>query len=115
MNPRFSRTNVSFSSGASTSGAFAVENRVLLSILMPSAWDAAALTLQASADGAAWFNVFDQSGMEVSIQASAGRLILLDIRLPLGLPLVRFRSGTSAAPVVQSAARTLVVSSREFD
>lgn len=83
-------------------------------ILMPSAWTAAALTAQVSADNATWSDLFDRNGIEVTFQAAASRYIVIEPSLLTGTLLFRLRSGTSAVPVNQAADRDLTIFFRDF-
>jgi hypothetical protein len=75
-----------------------------------SEWTGADLTLLASPDGDKWLPVHKQSDdTEVTIQAGGARHIVLDPLTVAGLSWIKFRSGTTAAPVAQAAARTIRV------
>jgi hypothetical protein len=101
---------VTISSGGSLSPLVHLHNQRLFGILMPAAWDAANLTFQGSIDGTNFFNVYDDSGNEVTVQAAASRLILIaSPLLYLGLQRLKIRSGTNAAPINQTADRLLTV------
>lgn len=92
-------------------------SQALVGILMPAAWDAANLTLQASLDADApvpvWTNVYKPDGTEYTILAAAGRFIAIPITDLLGFTAFKFRSGTAGTPVAQTAARVLTALSRE--
>ena len=80
----------------------------LLSIIeMPAAWDAANLTFQTSGDGTNYFNVYDDSGTEVTVTASTSRRIRLEPSQWAGIQYIKIRSGTAGVAVNQTAARTL--------
>jgi hypothetical protein len=72
---------------------------------MPITWTTASLTVQASADGVTFGDVF-KAGSELTLDADAGRVLLLGTDL-VGLQFLRFRSGTSLTPIQQEADRTL--------
>ena len=101
---------VTIASGASLSDAVKIPLDVdLIGLVMPAAWDTADLTLQGSWDGTTYGNIHTQAGTEVTIVAAAGQAIYLadtDIR---AYPYLKFRSGPSATPVNQTAARTLTL------
>lgn len=83
-----------------------------LIVIAPSAWDAAKLTLQISIDGVAWKTVhkwFDNKSFTTDHTVVADDAVLLDDHPLRGVPFFRFLSGTVAAPVNQTATRTLVV------
>lgn len=97
---------------ASLSGAVAIGEKVAIGILMPAAWDAANLTFQGSVDGAAFSNVYDSSGNELTVTAAASRYICLDPTVFVGLNQIKVRSGTNGTPVNQTAARALTIVTR---
>jgi len=95
----------------SLSGAVDIGGCKYLGISMPAAWDAASLTFQVSHDGTTYQNLYNDSGVEVSVTAAASRNIALDV-VALDLApwqYVKIRSGTAASAVNQTAARTLTV------
>lgn len=96
-------------SGAALSGDIHMGLGRAVMILMPAAWDAAALTFRVTTDGITYNNVYDSSGNEYTVQAAAGRAIVLSGLDFLGIGIVQIRSGTSGTPVNQSAARALTV------
>jgi hypothetical protein len=79
---------------------------------MPSGWDAASITFQASSDCTNFFNLFNDSGNEVTVTGPAASEYIL-IASPvqfLGVgPCIKVRSGTNAAPVNQTANRTITL------
>lgn len=109
-----SRAVATIASGQALSSEIDLEGSVISSLVLPSGWDAAALTFQASADGATWGNVYDDAGTEVTVASTsvvAGRVIVNKAVLEqlAGLRRIRLRSGTSAAPINQTASRTITV------
>jgi hypothetical protein len=78
-------------------------------IAMPAAWTAADLTLQTSSDNASWNNLYDKDGVEYTIKAAAARSVLIPLSDMLSVRYLRIRSGTSAVPVAQAAARSLLL------
>ena len=96
-------------SGASLSTAVDLGDLRLVRIATPAAWTAAVLTFQVSYDGATWADLYDESGNEVSYTLVAGKSMRLPITDWLGVRHVKLRSGTSAAPVNQGAARSFVL------
>ncbi|GIQ73197.1 hypothetical protein [Bradyrhizobium sp. RD5-C2] len=104
---------VTIALGASLSGALYVGEKIAVGILMPAAgWDAAALTFLASVDGQNFSSVYDSSGNELTVQVAASRYIYLDPTAFVGVNQIKVRSGTSAAPVNQTAARALTLVTR---
>jgi hypothetical protein len=94
-------------SGQSLSAAADLGAAQLSAIITPPAWDAADLTLQASAD--AGVNFFDLylggKFTELMIPCQAGRIYsVFYLNLPKSLQ-VKLRSGRVGIPVLQSASR----------
>jgi hypothetical protein len=81
----------------------------LINIMSPPAWTAANLTFQVSLDNITFSNVW-RSGKELIVSCGAGRGILVRPDFYLRGMFVKFRSGTSASPVQQTAVRTFAVS-----
>lgn len=106
--------SVQIPANAALSDAIDLDGVTLVGIQMPSAWDAANLTFQVSVDGSTFANLYDQAGSEVTVNASAGRYIVVDHLTFLGIRYLKVRSGTSAAPVNQTASRVLTVVVRSF-
>jgi hypothetical protein len=78
-------------------------------IAMPGTWVAADLTFQTSHNGADWNNLYDKDGAEYTVKAAASRSMLIPLSDMLSVRYLRIRSGTSAAPVNQTASRTLTL------
>lgn len=98
--------------GQSLSAAvpLAVNGETLVAIQMPAAWTAAALTFQAAHDDDATFvDLYNAAGVEVTIQAAQSRYIPVDPADFRGVLFLKIRSGTGAAPVNQTADRTLIL------
>lgn len=102
-------------SGASLSDAVAIQpTHTLAGILMPAAWDAAGgvptpLTFQGSFDGTNYGDLYDDTGIELTIPAAAGRIIPIADSTLRTMPYLKIRSGTSATPVAQTAERTITL------
>jgi hypothetical protein len=94
-------------SGQSLSAGGQPNGLEIVGCVMPAGWDTATITFQGSMDGATWQNLYDETGGEVTLQAAAGRYIVVPPALMAGLPWVRVRSGTSGTPVNQTADRLL--------
>lgn len=106
---------VTIASGQSLSPQVDTGGRRLAAIKVPAAWTAAALTFQASVDaGVTWGDLYDDSGNEVSLAITAGRMIALDALAMVLSPFryLKLRSGTSASPVAQGADRAIGYSVR---
>lgn len=98
--------DVTIANGASLSGAAFVGGR-LSAIIMPAAWTAANLTFQGSEDDSTYNDLYDDAGTEYVVTAGASRYIVLDPLAFVGVDFVKIRSGTSATPVNQGAARVV--------
>ena len=99
---------VTIANGSSLSSAVDLGGRKLVAIVMPSGWTAAALTFQASVDGANYYNVYDGS-TERSVAVDADYYSMLAIGDYVGVRYLKVRSGTSASGVNQGADRTLTM------
>ncbi len=98
--------------GASLSGAIYLGIGTMCAIQMPAAWTAASLSFQGSTDGSTYNDMYDSSGVEITIAASASQYIVLDPSAFMGFVWVKLRSGTTGTPVNQGAARALKVFNR---
>lgn len=78
-------------------------------IAMPANWTAASLTFQVSHDGVTWNNLCDMYGVEYTVTASAGNSNIMPLSDMLSVRHLRIRSGTSALPVAQAAARSIIL------
>ena len=78
---------------------------------MPASWTAANLTFQGSdTEAGTYSDLYDDAGTEISVTAAASRTIVgstLDRVVPLRF--LKVRSGTTATPVNQAAARTVLL------
>lgn len=100
---------VTIANGASLSDAAQVDGAALVGIVMPAAWTAANLTLQASHDDSTYNNMYDELGTEKTIVASTSRYISLNPADFLGTNSVKVRSGTSGTPVNQGGDRSIIL------
>lgn len=106
-----------FALNASLSNELDLNGYQIVGIQMPASWDAADLSFQARPPGHGGANttlqdVYDSADAELVIQAAAARFVVVTgtaMDALMGLPYVKFRSGTTGAPVPVSAARTLDV------
>jgi hypothetical protein len=109
------KTEPVISSGTSLSGPVLLGGGVIVTLQMPSGWDAAVLTFEGSLDGTNFGPVLDDAGVELqiasSVPASAARVVVNAAILEklAGLYAFKIRSGTSSVPVNQSAGRTFRV------
>lgn len=100
--------------GASLSAAVDMGGRALVGILMPAAWTAAGITLQGSADGTTYADVYIAAGTEYALVVAASRFIILDPTLFRGFTFIKVRSGATGLPVVQLADRAVVLITAEL-
>ena len=102
---------VNFASTASVSSQIDLAGYRLAAIDMSTAWTAANLTFAVGSDTVTLQNLYDDAGNEVTVIASSGRNIgLVSSAVALALEShrwIQLRSGTSATPVAQAAARVL--------
>lgn len=81
-------------------------------IVMPAAWDTAAITFQGSHDGSTFQDVYNDAGTELSLTTAASRNVALRADAAAALRpfgIIKVRSGTAGSPVTQTAARTLTL------
>ena len=74
--------------------------------MMPSAWTTAQPSFQVSLDGSTYVNLCNTQGDEFISEASTSRFIAMSQFEFLPVRYVKIRSGTSAVPVNQAAARS---------
>lgn len=110
--------SVTIPNGGALSNGVSLGEKTLIGIIVSAAWTAAGLTFQASEDGGiTWLDLTDSTGTAVTIAAAgiiAGGRVSLDPTPFIGVDTIRLRSGTSAAPVNQGAARVLTVIARRI-
>lgn len=97
--------------GASLSGVVDLGADRAHRLLIPAGWTAAAITFQASADGATFGDLYDAVG-EITLSSTvvaASRSIVLDQAAFYGIRYLKIRSGTAAAVVAQGAQRDITV------
>lgn len=109
--------NVLIRSGQSLSDPIDIEGFNVIGIIIPYDWGTANITFQAAPlDGPIFYDVFQASGDEFSLVAVPGKYIPIGSQIdydsgsnsPLArLNNLRIRSGTSAAPVNQSAQQVI--------
>jgi hypothetical protein len=98
--------------GASLSApVFVTDAGKLVRISMPPDWTVADLTFQVSTDDVTFYDLFDQTGLEVKAGVTPGSSVVLETKFQnLGATMIKFRSGTRQKPVPQAAVRTLKIS-----
>ena len=101
--------------GQSLSAAIDLKGRPLIGIVIPAAWTAAKRTFQVSLDGTTYNNLYNLQGDELTSEASTNRFIAMTQFEFLPVRYVKVRSGTSAVPVNQGAARTIILATRDVD
>jgi len=97
---------------ASLSGVIDLGKLTLVGIHMPALWTTANLTFQVSEDGITYDNLFDRFGTEVNYSGAAARFIPIPPSDWISIRFVKIRSGMSAVPVNQGAARSVILVSR---
>jgi hypothetical protein len=102
-------TTVAIASGASVSSMVDLQGAALVGFSMPAAWTAAALNIEVSSNNVDWSSPLDSTGAAVSSFASptVSAAYALDVISMLAWRYIRFRSGTTATPVNQGAARPI--------
>ena len=97
-------------SGASLSDEVRVPGgKAVVVIQMPASWTTANLTFQVSLDGANYYNLYDDLGGEVTVNAAASRIIRLVPADWWAAPFLKIRSGTSGTPVNQAGDRSITL------
>ena len=97
-------------SGASLSDSVAIPyTHTLIGIVMPAAWDTAALTFQGSFDGSTFGDLYDDTGTEVTVPTAAGRVVYISDANLRAVIALKLRSGTAGTPVNQTAERLITV------
>lgn len=95
--------------GGSLSTGVDLKGATIVGIVMPAAWTTGNLTMQASADGEDYNDVYDRYGTETNIPVAANRHVNLSPAELTSMRYVKLRSGTSGTPVNQAAARTIIL------
>src|SRR5262245_40482065 len=92
--------------GQSLSAALDVSAGQIMRIIMPPAWDGANLTFQSSPDGVTFYDLRGVNGQELTLAVVPGSVVALSsVTDYLKEWHIKIRSGSAAAPVVQSAIR----------
>ena len=101
---------VTIANGTSLSAAIDLSAYRAFAISMPAAWTTASLTFQASVDGINYFNVYDDTGVEVTATVAASQYVVVSAPVKmLGVRWIKVRSGTSGTPVNQGADRIVTI------
>ena len=105
----FTTATATIANGASLSNAVSLGTSDLISIIMPAAWTAAALTYQFSVDGTNFYDAYSTTAELTATSAGASRIININAATYDAARYIKIRSGTSATPVNQAADRTLTL------
>jgi len=105
----FTTTTATIANGASLSNAVNLGTSDLISIIMPAAWTAAALTYQFSVDGTNFYDAYSGTAELTATSTGASRMISINAATYDAARYIKIRSGTSATPVNQAADRTLTL------
>lgn len=106
---RIATQTLTITNGTSLSPALDLQGFSLVGLVMPSGWTAANLTMQGSADGVTFGDLWDDTAEYTIVSAAASRLLLLDPIKFLPLRALKLRSGTAGTPVNQGADRIITV------
>jgi hypothetical protein len=98
--------------GTALSAPVGIGESQLHGILLPSVWTTANLTFQVSVDGTNFFELYDDAGNEITVNAAASRYCALDPTRWRSIYSLIVRSGTSASPVNQVAQATITLQTR---
>jgi len=100
---------VVIAAGQSLSAPLPIGAYRLVGIFMPAVWTAAGLTFQSSPDGGTtWGEVQDGTGNALALTVTPGIFVPIDPAKWSAINHWKFRSGTLAAPVAQTATATLL-------
>lgn len=96
--------------GQSQSNTIQVAEGVrIVGFVMPAAWTAAAITILGSVDNTNFFPVHNGAGTEISFTVAASRHVDLTGTRLNSLRFFKLRSGNTATPVNQGAARDIII------
>lgn len=100
--------------GTSVSPTLDLTNTAILGFVMPSAWTTAALSIEVSLDNSTWYTPYDADSLPTGYFAAPAVSGAYTLNYAQIIPwrYIRFRSGTTAVPVNQGAARTLTYVTR---
>jgi hypothetical protein len=100
--------SITIAAGQSKSTVLDLTTTQLTQLMAPDAWTSANITFQVSADGLAFGDLYDKTGVEVIRGMGPARAVPVDPALTSAALYLRLRSGSSTHPVVQDADRTFV-------
>lgn len=106
--------SATIAAGASVSGVIDMTTPDLagfapVAVFVPVGWTSAKMSVDVSLDGATWYHLHFADKDFVTKTIAGGEALIDATYLLRGFPFFRILSGTSAAPVVQVSAVTLVV------
>lgn len=106
---RFIQKTATILAGQSLSNAVDCTTGAPIIVYLPKPWSPARLSFQASPDGVAFFDLFDQNAREVAFNVAGGTAVLLALTWA---PLLYFkmRSGSCDLAVPQPVDRTIIIS-----
>ena len=90
--------------GQSLSDSLDCTTGKIVRIYTPAAWTGSNISFQLSFDGVVWANLVNRSGAEIIAAVKPNSVIILT-EYTQQVAWLKIRSGTSAAPVVQTARR----------
>jgi len=77
----------------------------VVGLITPAAWTPAVVTVQASADGTNFYDLYDgMTAKELSFNIKPNSYVAIGQARLLGCTSIKLRSGTGAAPVIQNVA-----------
>jgi hypothetical protein len=81
-------------------GSIAIGGSPIVGIIMPSAWTPAVVTVQASADGVNFYDLYDAvTAKELSFNVKANTIVAIIANRMCCCGAIKLRSGTSSLPV----------------
>lgn len=108
------QVEATIANGVALSGAVELLDLTPVGFIMPAAWDAANLTFQVGDSDDNYADLYDDLGSEVVVNASTSRVLrLVPSEWVVGSKL-KIRSGTTGTPVNQTAARTIIILTRNY-
>lgn len=98
--------------GASLSNSIDLRPRILVAVVVPSAWTAASMTFSGCVDDftrEAAKSLRTQTGTELTVAVTVDQIVPFETEDVAGFPFVKVRSGTLALPVAQGADREIIL------
>lgn len=78
-------------------------------IAMPAGWDSACVTFQLAPAGVNYADLYDFMGNEIQINVAPGTVVVIPELWARGIAFIKLRSGTRAAPRLQTVDRVFTV------